>query len=230
MTTADPPRPQLKIRRINLDTGRENVVVISSRSQALRPEVFRGFSRVELRRDSKVLLATLLLTDDGLVGADEIGLSEPAFRRFGEAAGSFAEVTPATRPVSLDSVRAKIQGHTLSAPQITAIIEDIYALPLFRHGNCGVFGRLRQFHVERRIVGDVGGDGAGRHAFEMGPSDRRRQALHRRHSRQPHLDDRGADRRRAWASDTENLVACHYLAGRHRRHHGSAGARRPQRR
>ena len=52
-------RPQLKIRRVNLDTGRENVVVISRRSTALRPEVFRGFSRVELRRDSKVLLATL---------------------------------------------------------------------------------------------------------------------------------------------------------------------------
>ena len=125
MKSALTPRPQLKIRRINLDTGRENVVVISSRSQALRPDVFRGFSRVELRRDSKVLLATLLLTDDGLVGVDEIGLSEPAFRRFGEAVGSFAEVAPAARPVSLDSVRAKIQGHTLTAPQISAIIEDV---------------------------------------------------------------------------------------------------------
>jgi thymidine phosphorylase len=125
MKSALTPRPQLKIRRINLDTGRENVVVISSRSQALRPDVFRGFSRVELRRDSKVLLATLLLTADGLVGVDEIGLSEPAFRRFGEAVGSFAEVTPAVRPVSLDSVRAKIQGHTLTAPQISAIIEDV---------------------------------------------------------------------------------------------------------
>ena len=69
MNTADASRPQLKIRRITLDTGRENVVVISRRSTALRPEVFRGFSRVELRRDSKVLLATLLITDDdALVG------------------------------------------------------------------------------------------------------------------------------------------------------------------
>ena len=58
-----PPRPQLKIRRANLDTGRENVVVISRRSTALRPDVFRGFSRVELRSNSKVLLATLLLTE-----------------------------------------------------------------------------------------------------------------------------------------------------------------------
>ena len=110
MTAAKPPRPQLKIRRINLDTGRENVVVMSSRSKALRPEVFRGFSRVELRCNSKVLLATLLLTDDGLVGPDEIGLAEPAFRRFGEPAGSLVTVTPAVRPASLDARAGKNPG------------------------------------------------------------------------------------------------------------------------
>ena len=53
---------------------------MSRQSNALRPEVFRGFSRVELRANSKVLLATLLITDDDMVGPDEIGLAEPAFR------------------------------------------------------------------------------------------------------------------------------------------------------
>ncbi|HEY6860310.1 MAG TPA: thymidine phosphorylase family protein [Pseudolabrys sp.] len=125
MNTDSPPRPQLQIRRVNLDTGRENVVVMSRRSKALRPEVFRGFSRVELRCNSKTLLATLLITDDGLVGVDEIGLAEPAFRRFSELAGSLVTVTPAIPPDSLDAVRAKIQGHALSADQITAIVDDI---------------------------------------------------------------------------------------------------------
>ena len=87
MNTGAASRPQLRIRRIPLDTGRENVVVISRRSTALRPEVFRGFSRVELRRNSKVLLATLLITDDdALVGPGDLGLAEPAFRRFSEPA------------------------------------------------------------------------------------------------------------------------------------------------
>ena len=91
-------RPQLNIRRVNLDTGRENVAVISRRSKALRPEVFRGFSRVEVRHNSKVLLATLLITDDdALVGPHEIGLSQPAFRRFAEPAGTLATVSPAAR-------------------------------------------------------------------------------------------------------------------------------------
>ncbi|MEJ2622976.1 MAG: thymidine phosphorylase family protein [Pseudolabrys sp.] len=119
------PRPPLKIRRINLDTGRENVVVISRRSKALRPEVFRGFSRVELRSDSRTMLATLILTDDGMVGPDELGLAEPAFRRFGEPAGSLVTVTPAVRPASLDAVRAKIQGHAFSEADIAAIVDDV---------------------------------------------------------------------------------------------------------
>lgn len=118
-------RPQLKVRRVNLDTGRENVVVISRRSRALRPEVFRGFSRVELRCGEKVLLATLLITDDGLVGIDEIGLAEPAFRQFAEQAGCLVTVSPAMRPNSLDAVRAKIQGRALDDNEIKSIIDDI---------------------------------------------------------------------------------------------------------
>lgn len=122
---AVPPRPPLKIRRANLDTGRENVVVISRRSKALRPELFRGFSRVELRSDSREMLATLLITDDGLVAPDELGLAEPAFRRFAEPAGSLVSVTPATPPQSLDAVRSKIQGHVLSDAEIATIVDDV---------------------------------------------------------------------------------------------------------
>ncbi len=119
-------RPQLKVRRINLDTGHENVAVISRRSKALRAEIFRGFSRVELRRQSKSLLATLLITDDdNLVGSNDLGLAEPAFRRFGSSVGDFVTIFPATRPASLDAVRSKILGNTLGADQIRTIVEDL---------------------------------------------------------------------------------------------------------
>jgi thymidine phosphorylase len=119
-------RPQLKIRRISLDTGRENVAVISRRSKALRAEVFRGFSRVELRCGDKVLLATLLVTDDdSLVCPEDLGLAEPAFHRFAQSVGTLVTVTPAAPPASLDAVRAKIQGRTLSAFEISAIVDDL---------------------------------------------------------------------------------------------------------
>jgi len=125
MDTPSNVPPRLKIRRVSLDTGRENVVVLSRRSRALRPEVFRGFSRVELRAGDRELLATLLLTDDGMVGVDELGLSEPAFHRFGQPVDSLVSVKPATPPESLDYVRAKIQGHSLQPGEISAIIDDI---------------------------------------------------------------------------------------------------------
>ncbi|MBR0717682.1 thymidine phosphorylase family protein [Bradyrhizobium liaoningense] len=122
----DLSRPQLKIRRVHLDTGRENVIVISRQSTALRADIFRGFSRVELRSDSRTLLATLLITDDNaLVGPDEIGLSEPAFRRFAQPAGSLVTVTPASAPESMEAVRAKIRGQTLSRAEIGAVIDDL---------------------------------------------------------------------------------------------------------
>ncbi|MDE2068987.1 MAG: thymidine phosphorylase family protein [Bradyrhizobium sp.] len=126
MTELTPTRHQLRSRRVNLDTGRENVAVISRRSTALRPEVFRGFSRVELRSNSKVLLSTLLLTDDdSLVGPSELGLAEPAFHRFAEPVGTYVSVTPAPSPASLDAVRAKIQGRTLAASELAAIVDDL---------------------------------------------------------------------------------------------------------
>lgn len=126
MNPADTSRPQLKIRSVNLDTGRENVIVLSRRSKALRAEIFRAFSRVELRCDSKALLATLLITDDdSIVGPDEVGLSEPAKRRFAEPAGNLVTVSPAAPPESLEAVRSKIHGHTLSSADIAAIITDL---------------------------------------------------------------------------------------------------------
>jgi len=126
MSAPDPARQQLAIRRVNLDTGRENVAIMSRHSKALRPEVFRGFSRIEVRHNSETLLATLIITDDHtLVGPHELGLAEPAFRRFAKPTGSKVTVTPAPSPPSVDFVRAKVQGHTLTADEIGAIVSDL---------------------------------------------------------------------------------------------------------
>jgi thymidine phosphorylase len=121
-------RPLLRIQRVNLDTGRENVVVISRHSKALRPEVFRAFSRVALRSGQKTVLATLLITDDdNLVGADEIGLGEPAYHRLAEPVGGHVSVSPAPPPESMDAVRAKIQGRALTDSEIEGIVADLTA-------------------------------------------------------------------------------------------------------
>src|SRR3569833_57042 len=120
------PHSQQIIRRVRLDSGREIIVVVSRQSKALRAEIFRGFSRVELRQGGKVLLATLLITDDDtLVAPDESGLSEPAFRRFAQGVGTQVTIRPASPPESLEAVRAKIRGRTLNQAEIGAIINDL---------------------------------------------------------------------------------------------------------
>ena len=171
----------------------------------------------------------MLLTDDGLVGPDEIGLAEPAFRRFAEPAGSLVTVTPATPPDSLDAVRAKIQGRVLSAAEIGAIIDDITH---YRYSDMEIAAFLvgsASFMTSGELLALAHAMAQAGTQLNWDKPDRRRQALHRRNSGQPHLDDRGADRRRARPDDPEDLVARHHLARRHRRHHGSAGARRSQR-
>ena len=117
---------QLKIRRIPLDTLRENVAVLASNCAALRPEAFQAFKRLEVVHDGRSIIASLDVCHDlSVVGPEEIGLAEPAFRRMGLPEGTSVTITPARRPQSLEYVRTKIVGETLNAHQIDAIIRDI---------------------------------------------------------------------------------------------------------
>ena len=66
-------------------TGRENIAIISSHFAGMRTEVFRAFSRARIRNGSTEILATLITSDDpAMIAPDEIGLAEPALRRFGK--------------------------------------------------------------------------------------------------------------------------------------------------
>ena len=118
----------LRLRRLPFDTGRENMAVISNRSTLLRPDLFRGFSRVVVRAGGQELIASLITSDQpGLPGPNELGLAEPAFRRLGLPEGTEIRLAPAIPPESLDGVRRKIAGETLDDDAIKAIIDDLAA-------------------------------------------------------------------------------------------------------
>ena len=105
-----------------------------------------------------------------MVGPDELGLAEPAFRRFAEPAGSLVTVTPAPPPDSLDAVRAKIQGRTLSTAEISAIIDD---LTHYRYSDMEIAAFLigsASFMTSGELLALARRDGAGRHATELGRS------------------------------------------------------------
>lgn len=118
----------LKVKPFPIDTFRQNVVVLSRGCSALRPERLRGTRKVEVRVNGRTILADIIISDDpSLVGCDEIGLSQPAFRRLGATPGASAEISPAPPAASLDAVRAKVRGATLDAAQLHAVVQDLAA-------------------------------------------------------------------------------------------------------
>ncbi len=116
----------LKLRRIGIDTYPENMALLSRACKIYRAEEFQALRKIEIASDGQKILATLAIADDpNLVGDDELGLGEQAFRRLGLTEGSRVHIAQATPPRSLEAIRAKITGHTLSGPEIEAVITDI---------------------------------------------------------------------------------------------------------
>jgi phosphoribosylpyrophosphate synthetase len=119
----------LRLRRIGIDTYQENVALIRRCCQAFRPEEHQALRKVEIGYDHKaILIATLaIVDDDSLLEPEELGLSEQAFRRLGLTEGTVVTIAPASPPRSLDAVRSKIHGRTLSANDVRGIIQDVTA-------------------------------------------------------------------------------------------------------
>ncbi len=119
---------KLRIKSLPIDTLRENVVFLSRHCHVLRPQRHGGSRKVEVTSAGRSLLASILISDDpAFVGDDEIGLSEPALGRLGVRAGDMVDVAPAQSPSSLEHVREKIRGETLSPQSIALIVGDIAA-------------------------------------------------------------------------------------------------------
>ena len=116
----------LKIRKVPLDTLRENVAILAHDCVALRPEAFQAFKRLQVIDGNRAIIATLDVCHDAdMVKADELGLAEPAFSRLGLPEGTVVNITPAPSPHSLSYVREKIGGQTLTKHQIEEVIHDI---------------------------------------------------------------------------------------------------------
>src|SRR5579864_8039579 len=119
---------RLKARPLPLDTFRENIVVLSRDNAVLRPARLAGAHRLEVKSRGVAIIATPMIADDPqLVGADEIGLPQPAFRRLKIAAGDAVEIAPTRPPRSLEAVRAKIRGETLTPDRMAEVVADLVA-------------------------------------------------------------------------------------------------------
>ena len=116
----------LRVRRVAIDTYRENVAYLHRDCAVYRAEGFQALSKVQVRVNGQHVLATLNVVDDaGIVGCGEVGLSEDAFAQLGVEDGHLASVSQAEPSVSMDALSRKINGERLNKEDFLAIVRDI---------------------------------------------------------------------------------------------------------
>lgn len=119
----------LALRRVAIDTYRENVAYLHRDCAVYRAEGFQALSKVEVRANGRCILATLNVVDDeAIVGCRELGLSEDAFAQLSVVDGHPASVSQAEPPGSIPALHRKIAGERLDREDFRAIVRDIAEL------------------------------------------------------------------------------------------------------
>lgn len=121
-----PHNETLKLRRVAIDTYRENVAYMHRDCEFYRAEGFQALTKVEVRANGNRIFAVLNVVDDEkIVGLCELGLSEQAFDQIGMSEGGDVRVAQAEMAPSMDAVRRKIGGERLTLDDFQAITADI---------------------------------------------------------------------------------------------------------
>src|SRR3990172_6266300 len=116
----------LRLRRLGIDTYRENVAYLHRECDVYSAAGFQALIKVQVSAGNRRILAVLNVADDaGIVKPNELGLSEQAFEQLGRREGSLATVSHAEPPSSMDAVRRKIAGERLSEDDFGRIIRDV---------------------------------------------------------------------------------------------------------
>ncbi|ATX81677.1 thymidine phosphorylase [Mariprofundus ferrinatatus] len=124
------PGIHLKLRRIGIDTFKENVAYLHRDCPVYHTEGFQALAKVEINSvsDHQQVLAVLnVVNDEKIMAIDELGLSEQAFIQLGLYEGDMVCIAQAVPPESLDAVHRKIAGERLNESDFLSIIRDVVA-------------------------------------------------------------------------------------------------------
>src|SRR5512143_2396097 len=129
MNEQKPPHNEtLQLRRVAIDTYRENVAYMHRDCEFYRAEGFQALTKVVVSANGNRIFAVLNVVDDEkIVGLCELGLSEQAFEQIGLKEGEDVRVAQAETAPSMDAVRRKISGERLNLEDFQAITSDITA-------------------------------------------------------------------------------------------------------
>jgi thymidine phosphorylase len=116
----------LRIRRVGIDTWRENVAYLHRDCAVVRASGFQALSKVSIHANGTTISAVLNVVDDPrIVDPCELGLSEDAFARMKVAEGHEAHIQHAEPPPSISALHRKIAGERLAREDLHAMIRDI---------------------------------------------------------------------------------------------------------
>jgi len=117
---------RLTLRRLAIDTYRENVAYMHRDCPLYRTEGFQALTKLAVRDGHKQIVAVLnVVDDDSIVGVEEIALSEQAFSQMSLPEGTLVAIDHAEPPQSMEAVRRKLHGERLGAEDYLAITRDI---------------------------------------------------------------------------------------------------------
>ena len=118
----------LKLRKVAIDTYKENVAYLHRNCPLYRSEGFQALNKIEISDgiDTTPVIAVLNIVDDEkIIATDELGLSEQTFSQFNGIENSTVHVNHATPPSSLRLVHEKIAGNRLGKKDFLSICNDI---------------------------------------------------------------------------------------------------------
>jgi thymidine phosphorylase len=120
-----------RVKYLRIDTLREHVIFIHESAVragnlGVNPlDRVRVFGTSLVTGQTREVIGILNFCRDSLIGMEEIGLSEDAYRDLGLPEGSEVHATIAPAPRSVDLVRAKLQGQRLDRSSFDAILTDV---------------------------------------------------------------------------------------------------------
>ena len=109
------------IKRIDVEAGENTVILNSADAYEMG---LRSMDRVKISTKTNSITA-IIETSETIIKSKELGMLVRAFISLGETEGAKVEVTPASRPSSIDYIKKKMNNQELSYEEILRIIKDI---------------------------------------------------------------------------------------------------------
>lgn len=114
----------MKTKILNLDSGREPIILLNKDSELVKKEGFSPLARVKIFDDNKYAYATLYLTETE-VKNDEVGLSKKIQTILGAKDGEEFDIKHMEPLLSFSTIRDKLRGKPFTEEGIYNVIKDV---------------------------------------------------------------------------------------------------------